>query len=555
MFSTKKNILQTVALVKAYGIKDIVLSPGSRNAPIMQTFSQDTFFDCHVIVDERNAAFYALGIIQAKQCPVIICCTSGSALLNYAPAVSEAFYQQLPLVVITADRSHEWIGQMDGQTLRQPGIFGSMVKKSINLPEIKNDSDEWFCNRLLNEALISCTTNALGPVQINIPLSEPLFDYSATVLPEVRKIHYAEVQKKANIQYYAEQWKKLPKRIIVIGQMFYSEQLIKTIEKFAEDHNCIILAEYLSNCISSKFIFNFDTLLYKLSDEEKEEYKPDLLVTLGGHIVSKRLKHFFRQYKPKSHWLLTKSGEVVDLFQSLTDVLEVNEIEFLCDLQENIQPKEGNTFSDIWNNTTSQIDVPSNEIPYSDIWVTGRFLKAIPKSSNLHLANSSAVRNAQLYPMHPSLRIFCNRGVNGIESTLPTTIGFAAVYSKPVYLIIGDLSFFYGLNALWNINHIKNLRILLINNGGGGIFHLLPGLNKSESLHEFVAAQHITESENWVKAAGFQYLSSKNKKEFKEHLTIFTDEHVEQSIILEVIVDMNTCKATFQEYYHSLKNN
>lgn len=553
MFSSKKNILQTVALIKAYDIKNIVLSPGSRNAPIIQTFSQDTFFDCHVIVDERNAAFYALGIIQAKQCPVIICCTSGSALLNYAPAVSEAFYQQLPLIVITADRSEQWIGQMDGQTLPQPGIFGSMVKKSINLPEINNDTEEWYCNRLLNEALISCTTNSLGPVQINIPISEPLFDYSTTVLPEVRKIHYAKVQKRVNIEYYAEKWRLSSKRVIVIGQMFYSKQLIETIEKFAENHNCIILAEYLSNCISSKFIFNFDTILYKLTDEEKEKYKPDLLIMLGGHIVSKRLKHFFRQYKPKSHWLLTKSGEVVDLFQSLTDILEVDEIEFLSDLQENIQPKEKNTFSDIWKNATSQIDAPSNKINYSDIWVTGEFLKAIPKGSNIHLANSSTVRNAQLYPINPSLRIFCNRGINGIESTLPTTVGFAAVHSKPVYLIIGDLSFFYGLNALWNINHIQNLRILLINNGGGGIFHLLPGLNKSESLHEFVAAQHITESENWVKAAGFQYLSSRNKQEFNKHLAIFTDEHLKQSIILEVIVDMNTCKTTFQEYYHNLK--
>lgn len=553
MFSTKKNILQTAALLKAYGIKHIVLSPGSRNAPLMQTFSQEPFFDCHVIVDERNAAFYALGIIQAKQCPVAICCTSGSALLNYAPAVSEAFYQQLPLIVISADRAPQWIGQMDGQTLPQPGAFGSLVKKAVNLPEISNDTDEWYCNRLINEALISCTSDAPGPVQINIPLGEPLFDYSEPTLPEIRRIYAPKIEKTIDTSYYVEQWKELPKRIILVGQSFYSERLISILEKLAKDHNCVILTEYLSNCISPKFISNFDALLYQLNDEDKELYKPDLLISIGGHIVSKRIKHFFRQHKPKEHWLLTESGEVVDLFQSLTDLIKADATDFLVDLENSI-PKEGNSaFSKQWTNSTDAIKSPTDNIPFCDIWATGKFLDVLPQNSALHIANSSAVRNVQLYPINPSTRIYCNRGVNGIESTLPTTVGFASVYNKPVYLIIGDLSFFYGLNALWNISHIKNLRILLVNNGGGGIFHLLPGLNKSESLKEFVSAEHTTESGNWAKAGGFEYLSAGNKEEFENQLTRLTAEQSDRSIILEVIADMNVCKKAFQEYYHNLK--
>lgn len=555
MFSTKRNILQTIALLKAYGVKHIVVSPGSRNAPLMQTFSQEAFFDCHVIVDERNAAFYALGIIQAKRCAVAICCTSGSALLNYAPAVSEAYYQQLPLIVISADRSPEWIGQMDGQTLPQSGVFGSLVKKAVNLPEIKNDADEWFCNRLVNEALIACTSDAPGPIQINIPLSEPLFDYSESSLPQARRIYAAKIEKKADISHYSQLWQQLPKRIIVVGQMFYSEDTVYTLENLAYKHNCVILTEHLSNCISSKFVSNFDALLYQLSDKEKDSYKPDLLITLGGHIVSKRIKHFFRQYKPQAHWLLTQSGDVVDLFQSLTDVIETDTVNFLRDIQENIPETKDNSFSVLWNNTAHAIEVPSSNIPYSDIWATGEFLKAISENSILHLANSTSVRNVQLFDIKPSIRIFCNRGINGIESTLPTTIGFAAVCSSPVYLIIGDLSFFYGLNALWNIHHIKNLRILLVNNGGGGIFHLLPGLNKSASLEQFVSAQHISDAEEWAKAAGFKYLSAGNKTEFIEQLAAFTTtEQTEQSTILEVITDMDTCKKTFQEYYHHLKN-
>lgn len=553
MFSTKKNILQTAALLKAYGIKHIVLSPGSRNAPLMQTFSQEPFFDCHVIVDERNAAFYALGIIQAKQCPVAICCTSGSALLNYAPAVSEAFYQQLPLIVISADRAPQWIGQMDGQTLPQPGAFGSLVKKAVNLPEISNDTDEWYCNRLINEALISCTSDAPGPVQINIPLGEPLFDYSEPTLPEIRRIYAPKIEQTIDTSYYAEQWKELPKRIILVGQSFYSERLISILEKLAKDHNCVIFTEYLSNCISPEFISNFDALLYQLSDEDKELYRPDLLISLGGHIVSKRIKHFFRQYKPKAHWLLSKSGEVVDLFQSLTDLIKTDPTDFLTALDSNIPKEVKSTFCKQWINPTNAIKSPADNIPFCDIWATGKFLNILPINSALHIANSSAVRNVQLYPIDSSIRIYCNRGVNGIESTLPTTVGFAAVSEKPVYLIIGDLSFFYGLNALWNIKHIKNLRILLINNGGGGIFHLLPGLNKSESLNEFVSAEHTTESCDWAKAAGFTYLSAKDKDELNNHLTLFTVEQSEQSFILEVIADMDICKKAFQKYYHDLK--
>lgn len=555
MFSAKKSILQTAALLKSYQVKHIIVSPGSRNAPLMQTFSQEPFFECHVVVDERNAAFYALGIIQALRQPVAICCTSGSALLNYAPAVSEAYYQQLPLIVISADRSPEWIGQMDGQTLPQEGAFGSMVKKTVNLPEVKNDTDEWYCNRLINEALMACTQKANGPVQINIPLAEPLFDYSEQALPDARRIYATATTTSVDIKQFASKWEQLSKRLIIVGQSFYSPQLCSVLEKLAKDHNCVILTEHLSNCQSSSFISNFDAVLYSIEDAEKSNYSPDLLITIGGHIVSKRVKHFLRQYKPKEHWLLTKSGEVADLFQSLTDLVETDEISFLTGLLENVSTESGNTFPKLWKDESNKVAKPAASTQFSDIEATRMFLSAMPENSILHLANSSAVRNAQLFSLPDATNVYCNRGVNGIESTLPTTVGFAAVHKEePVYLIIGDLSFFYGLNALWNISHIKNLRILLINNNGGGIFHVLPGLNKSASLNEFVAAEHHTNAKAWTEASGIKYLSASDTDEMKVQLAEFTNKKMEQSILLEVRVDMAICKRTLQEYYHNLKN-
>ncbi|HMM01728.1 MULTISPECIES: 2-succinyl-5-enolpyruvyl-6-hydroxy-3-cyclohexene-1-carboxylic-acid synthase [unclassified Dysgonomonas] len=553
MFSVKKNVLQTVAILKAYGIRHVVMSPGSRNAPLMQTFSQDSSFDCHVIVDERNAAFYALGIIQCTRKPVVICCTSGTALLNYAPAVAEAYYQQLPLIVVSADRSQEWIGQMDGQTLPQAGVFGSLVKKSVNLPEIETERDTWFCNRLINEALIDCMTDAQGPVHINVPISEPLFDYSVEKLPEVRKINLASIEKSVDTTPFSDKWNHLPKRMIIVGQLPKSPGLVKVLEKLVGRNDCIVLVEHPSNCVSPLFISNFDALLYAIPDEKKTDFVPDLVVTIGGHIVSKRLKQFLRGNKPVSHWHITPSGEVVDLFQSLTDLVETDNEKFLKALYNAISADEQRPYSGLWKEASEKITEPSSETPFSDIQAMGDFLKRLPGNSVLHLANSSTVRNAQLYLLDKSVNVFCNRGTNGIESSLSSAIGFASVYEGITYLVIGDLSFFYGLNSLWNISHIKNLRILLVNNGGGGIFHLLPGLNKAPSLKQYVAATHNTGAGEWVRASGMKYLSATNGEELSKAFETFMNETIQKSMVLEVITDMEVSKVVFKDYYHKLK--
>ena len=553
MFSIKKNVLQTVAILKAYGIRHVVMSPGSRNAPLMQTFSQDSSFDCHVIVDERNAAFYALGIIQCTRKPVVICCTSGTALLNYAPAVAEAYYQQLPLIVVSADRSQEWIGQMDGQTLPQAGAFGSLVKKSVNLPEIETEQDTWFCNRLINETLIACVADAPGPAHINVPISEPLFDYSVEELPGVRRINFASTEKSIDITPFSDKWNHLPKRMIIVGQLPKSPGLVEVLEKLVKRNDCVVLVEHLSNCISPSFISNFDALLYAIPEEKKTDFVPDLVITVGGHIVSKRLKQFLRGNKPVNHCHITPSGEVVDLFQSLTDLVETDNERFLNDLYNTISADEQKPYSSLWKEASEKITEPSSETPFSDIRATGDFLKRLPENSVLHLANSSAVRNAQLYSLNKSVNVFCNRGTNGIESSLPSAIGFASVYEGITYLVIGDLSFFYGLNSLWNISHIKNLRILLINNGGGGIFHLLPGLNKAPSLKQYVAATHNTGAGEWVRASGMKYLLATNGEELSKAFETFMNETIQESMVLEVITDMEISKAVFKDYYHKLK--
>lgn len=552
MYTTKKNVLQTVALLKMHHIDKIVISPGSRNTPLIESFYNDSFFSCHICLDERNAGFYALGLIQYYNTPVVICCTSGTALLNYAPAVAEAYYQSLPLVVLSADRSSAWIGQMDGQTIIQNDTLKNFAKKSVQLPEVKDEVDEWHCNRLLNDAFLSCTAAQQGPVHINIPISEPLFDFSEKTLPKVRAIKSIETKKSIpNINYLLKLWNKSSKRMVILGQGNYSDTLYKALEKIVSNSDCVVLSEYLSNQNSKSFIHNFDSVIHFLSAEEKPHYTPDLLITAGGHIISKRLKRFLRQEGINEHWHISESTDIIDLFQSLSCTINISSEDFFDELHKAIATEDNQTYSTTWMNRSRTI--PEPPLLYGDIGVVGRFVKKLPQSSVLHLANSSVVRSAQLFDLDPSIKVFCNRGTNGIESTLPTAIGFASVAEQPVYLAIGDLSFFYAVGSLWNISHIKNLRILLINNQCGGIFHLLPNSNYS-SLKEYVSAAHCTTAKEWVKASGIRYYRANNEEEYIKNLEIFFDETIEESILLEVMTDMQKNKEEYQTYYNSILN-
>lgn len=552
MFPTKKNVLETVALLKAHGIDHIVISPGSRNAPLIHSFNQDPFFKCFSIVDERSASYFAIGLINNLKRPVSLCCTSGTALLNYGPAVAEAFYQELPLVVISADRSPAWIGQMDGQTLPQHAAFGNLAKKSVQLPEIHSEEDLWHCNRLINEALTECTRHNSGPVHINVPISEPLFDFTEEKLPSVRKINVFPGNKMADLSSFSARWNKSEKRMILLGQMPRNEELTELLEVFALRMDCVVLCEHLSNATSPDFIGNFDSLLYSLTETEAEALAPDLLITLGGHVVSKRVKKFFRSHKPTNHWNISLSRDCIDSFQCLTDVIETDAVSFFKELDVSVNAGD-KRFANAWSKASSSIPSPEKGLPFSDIAVVGTFLCFLPERSSLFVANSSSVRNIQLYPMPSHTEVFCNRGTNGIEGSISTASGYASLHTGLTFLMIGDLSFFYDLNGLWNKYITGNLRILLINNGGGGIFHLLPGLNESEALEPYIAAQHHTSAEDWVHAAGFKYLKASNAADLENNLPEFVTAGSDQAIVMEIFTSPDINKSAFKSYHHQLK--
>lgn len=554
MYSEKRNVLQLIALLKAHDITHIVLSPGSRNSPLTHSFVMDSDFTCYSIVDERSAGFFALGVIQAVGKPAAVCCTSGTAALNLGPAVAEAFYQQLPLLVITADRPAAWIGQMDGQTIPQAGIFREITRQSVHLPQIRDEEEEWYCNRLINEAILSLDSGIKGPSHINIPLGEPLFGFNTPALPPVRVIRQSTagyiIHKEDR---YAERFANYSKRMIIIGQLPPNHGLTEILEKLREKTDTVVLAEQLSN-IPVKETSAFDTMLYAVSDSASEEWTPDLVISLGGHIVSKRLKQFIRSANIREHWHISPSGEVTDPFQRVTDIIRSDYATFLRYLAENpsTTPKGARGFRDLWERACASVTEP--EATFSDLYAIGTLIHSLPENASLQIGNSNSVRLAQLFKVPSSVSVFCNRGTNGIEGSLSTSVGYAAASGNLTFLLIGDLSFFYDMSGLWN-NHLgRNLRILLNNNGGGEIFSILRGLNKSEALNEYIAATHTTEARAWAEQQGFIYLSAHNSNELERHLPLFTHIDSEKPVLLEVFTSMERNVEQIRSYYHHQKD-
>jgi len=555
MYSEKKNILQLVALLKAQEISRAVLCPGSRNSPIVQTVTNDPFFSCYAITDERSAGFFAIGLALQSARPVVVCCTSGSALLNLHPAVAEAFYQHIPLIIVSADRPAAWIGQNDGQTIPQPDVFRSLVKKSVNLPEIQTEEDEWYCNRLINEVLLESGHHGKGPVHINVPVSEPLFRLNAEKLPEVRVIRRCQSSglNNENLDEWNTRLNAYDRCMLVAGQMpanctFDAAAGEALSKRFA------LIAEHTANlnsCVPA--IRNIDTVLHALSEERLKELSPDLLITYGGDIVSKRLKKFLRSYPPKAHWHLSAGGEVIDLFGAVTTIIEAEPYEFLqkvcviASLTRN-PLKDSKTYPLQWKALSIQIPEPG--FSYSEQAAIGALLKKLPPDSVLHLGNSSTVRYAQLFSIPNGINVFCNRGTSGIEGSLSTAAGYASASDKINFAIIGDLSFFYDMNALWNGHIGNNLRIMLLNNGGGEIFHTLGGLEMTEQTHRFVAGTHTASAKGWAVECGFQYIAIHNSNELTEALTVFTQpEPTDRPLLLEVFTDPAEDIRELKEYY------
>lgn len=502
--SSNKVILETLTLLREHGIKDFVLCPGSRDAAILHSVCRIEEFCVHTATDERSAGFLAIGLALATDRPAAVVVTSGSALANLYPAACEAFYQQVPVVFISADRPAAWIGQMDGQTMPQEGALGRMVKMCVSLPE----HDLWHANRLVNEALLCCKDRQpRGPVHINIPVSEPIYDFTADSLPRARMIRLCEGVPSP-----------LPApatTLIVFGQM-HPEQVpsVQLIEKLAG--RFAIVAENLSNMPPA--------LCTNPSDVDWDRMPPvELVITLGGHVVSKELKQHLRSRRSLQHWHVSPDGAVADLFRCQSLAVRSDMTVFLEQLVDLTAP--GFCPRIPQRDRTATLETPRQEL-------LREFFRLLPNGAAVFLANSSAVRVAQTATDgrdgRPSPAFFCNRGINGIEGSLSTAVGYAmASPEKKVFVVIGDLSFFYDSNAFWCRPLPDNLHVLLMNDGKGAIFDTLPLPPEPESSRRAIMGHHSLTARHTAGLYGIAYMEGRG------HMTEFINS--KHTIIYEIL--------------------
>ena len=563
-------ISELIALLQAHGVRDVVLCPGSRNAPLVHALShQLAGAICHSIIDERSAGFYALGLALATHRAVVVCCTSGTAVANLHPAVAEAYYQGVPLIVLSADRPERWIGQWAGQTLPQPGLFGSLVRKAVHLPEPHTEEERWYCNRLINEALLSALAPLPGPVQINVPISDP----GVSLLPPTSAKHVPESSDKRPIgmqpgrriqQLYpysidAQAVEPLLRRLatferkmILVGQETWSAAT-STGDIFPQSlrEQFLGIGESLSN--SPVSICSLDAFLASLSEADRRALQPDLLITLGGHIVSNKMKQYLRSYPPRETWHLSPDPTVVDLFCSLTEQIIAPVEPFLESLAQSLAGCAGSPYARHWRERIDRLPSPTPR--YSSLAVVGSLLSHLPEEPCvLHLANSSSVRYAELFRKPRRLLTLCNRGTSGIEGSLSTALGFARQRAEERhFIVIGDLSFFYDLNALGLPKVGSNVRVLLLNNQRGSIFQSLPTLEMDRLSQRYITAEHQLRAQGWAESCGWEYLSVQEASELEETMAYFVGP-AERPRLLEAFVSSEDEITELQTYFKQLQS-
>lgn len=522
-------------------INQVVLCPGSRCAPLTLAFTRHPDVTTRTFSDERSAGFIALGMAQQSQKPVVLVCTSGTAVYNLAPAIAEAFFSQTPLVVLTADRPAEWIGQQDGQTIHQTEIFGRHVKKYFQLPQDYEHPDSlWAINRMVNEALNLSFQSPAGPVHINAPFREPLYpDKNDTigytkalrVLEERASIPVLNPEVKANV---AERWLSFRRVLVVAGQHFYDPGIIRSASAFQRKHHVPVVHDIISNLHEApNTIRHADLFLAHASEKVKENLSPDLLITFGNSVVSKNLKIFMRKYPAKNHWHIQLPGPVADTFKNLTEVFPVTPDHFL-DLLCSLQKSEGSehdqkNFLSAWQAEEERTVKLSGayfeeEKEFNELSLVKTFLDHLPEQANLHLANSMSVRYANFIGLEAGkkgIRIFSNRGTSGIDGCTSTAVGHSLVSAVNNYLITGDLAFFYDRNAFWHNYDLQNLRILLLNNHGGLIFDVLEGPSSMPEAEEYFITRQRLNARALSEEFGFDYMSAGSPEALKPLLEEF----------------------------------
>ncbi|SDL04826.1 2-succinyl-5-enolpyruvyl-6-hydroxy-3-cyclohexene-1-carboxylate synthase [Catalinimonas alkaloidigena] len=556
-------LVDIAELCHRQGLRDVILSPGSRCAPLTLAFARHPHLRVRSIPDERAAAFIALGLAQQTGQPVVLVCTSGTAALNYGPAVAEAFYQNVPLLLLTADRPPEWIDQWDGQTIRQAHVYGRHAKWSRELPVSYEHPDAaWHINRQVNEAINYARETPAGPVHLNIPVREPFYPDPAEPYgysDAVRVIAMsADAPELSEAQYRAlrDEWQTYERILVVAGQGRPTAAFRQVLKRLSEKTGAVLVGDVLSNLHDLPGVVDRpDALLMK---GEQAALQPDLLITFGQSVISKNLKLFLRKHAPRAHWHVQPAGEVPDTFQTLTRVIRTEPSRFFSRVSRGLRASP-RSYAETWRAANQRVRQATDRFfqhqPFGEFGALSAVVQHLPKGTQVHVANSMAIRYVNFLglPARRDLTLFANRGTSGIDGSSSTAVGAALATNQPVVLITGDLAFFYDRNAFWHQEPLPNLRIVLLNNHGGGIFRMIDGPRQQPELEPFFETRQALRAENTARDFGMTYYFAEGKEALRRHLPDFFNQTSDRPRLLEIETHNLTNADVFDQYKQMLR--
>ncbi len=556
LHSNKVLAQQVVKAAIENGVKHVVISPGSRNAPLIIEWNAYPEIQKYSIVDERSAAFFALGKALYLGESVALVCTSGSALLNYYPAIAEAFYSDIPLLILSADRPKHLIDIGDGQTIRQENVFQNHIGCSANLIE-----DQPEKNAEVIKAAFEVFKQKNSPIHINIPFSEPLYETTETQLiqekitnsPTPLSLLDETPWEVADLQKFATIWNQATQKMVIVGVSRPDEMLQIQLSHLAQDPSVIILTESTSNVSDERFINHIDRLIFPWSDADFEPLKPEVLLTIGGQVVSKKIKSLLRKNKPQHHWHIDKNWGL-DTYHSLTQHFNISPQLFFSQFFFLTQRKESTyqkSFLQINSDRAEKHRQYLHDAIFSDLKVYEAIQAQLPEDTNVVFSNSASIRYAQFFDWKKTPFMACNRGTSGIDGSTSTAIGMAHSSLKPTLFVTGELSFFYDSNALWNAYIPKHFRIIVVNNGGGGIFRFIPGPTTTNTL-DFFETPHQLTAAHLCAMHHLEYLSAHNEKELNQQWTAFYETGSKPKL-LEIFTPRERNADVLKGYFNAMK--
>lgn len=570
--TAKKSARMLASLLVRSGVRHAVVSPGSRNVPLLLALECEPDIETHVIIDERSAAFVALGMSAARMCePVALCCTSGTAPLNYAPAVAEAFYRGLPLVVITADRPAEWIDQDDSQTILQPGIYSNFIKGTYDIETEGDGSDAdrmWKINRTLNDALIRATEGKPGPVHINVRLADPLgateagSDESPNMPRRIQRLREEGGSMPpcpVGLEELAERLAP-PTRVLIVAGFMDSPCSDAILGDLSRRPNIVVMHEAQSNLHGyGAYIPNIDATLSQCTADELARWSPQIVITMGGSLTSRMLKTWLRGIDGLEHWNIGWHDRVVDCFRKLTVDIPYNADDVLMHLAPLVKKRKSSlsdSYKDFWLQQSQKAAATTaqwaQDAPWSDFKAMGYIMPRLPRGWHLQLSNGTAVRYAQLFDYTPARSVTCNRGVSGIDGCTSAAIGFAMCKEEPVMLISGDMSFQYDLGAMALPGIPPTFKAIVLANGGGGIFRFIPQTRSLGILQRNLVCRPNLPLQTLCKAYGFKYLHAADEDTLAKAYAKLISSNTAPTI-LEITTDGALSAQVLTEYFNRNK--